>query len=112
VRALVLGIANLGERGLPGAFSTECRDGACCEQFRADLVRELDPAVRLTAFYSRSDAIVHWQACLDPSGKHVEVDSSHCGMSVNVEVYRGLVRILGDGDAMTDPGVDPPEGDR
>ncbi len=103
VRAIVLGVASLGERGLPGAFSNECRDGACCKQFRADLVTDLDPAVRLTGFYSRSDAIVHWRACLDPSGTHVEVDSSHCGMSVNIEVYRGLARILDDSDGLTAP---------
>ncbi len=112
VRAIVLGVASLGERGLPGAFSTECRTGACCEQFRADLISDLDPAVRLTGFYSRSDAIVHWRACLDPSGKHLEVDSSHCGMSVNIEVYRGLARILDDGAGLTASGVSQSDGER
>ena len=46
------------------------------------------------AIYSRSDGIVSWQACLDPCAEHVEVDSSHTGMSVNVAVYRALARIL------------------
>jgi triacylglycerol lipase len=37
---------------------------------------------------------VSWRACLDPCARHVEVDSSHCGMSVNVGVYRVLAGIL------------------
>ena len=34
------------------------------------------------------------EACLDPCARHVEVDSSHSGMSVNREVYRVLAGIL------------------
>ena len=40
-------------------------------------------------------AIVDWRACLDPHGEHVEVDSSHCGMSVHPDVYRVLDDALG-----------------
>ena len=46
------------------------------------------------AVYSRSDAIVDWRACLDPTAECVEVDGSHCGMAVNVRVYRELERLL------------------
>jgi hypothetical protein len=46
------------------------------------------------AIYSRSDGIVSWEACLDPGAEHVEVESSHSGMSVNLGVYRVLARIL------------------
>jgi triacylglycerol lipase len=44
--------------------------------------------------YSRSDGIVSWQACLDPDARHVEVNSSHTGMSVNRDVYRLLAEVL------------------
>ena len=39
-------------------------------------------------------AIVSWKACLDPCAEHIEVDSSHTGMSVNLGVYRVLAEIL------------------
>jgi hypothetical protein len=48
-----------------------------------------------TAVHSRSDGIVDWRACLDPHAHHVEVESSHCGMSVHPAVYRLLDGLLG-----------------
>jgi pimeloyl-ACP methyl ester carboxylesterase len=87
-------VARLGDIGVPGMFSTECAYGDCCEQFRTDLRAELPPDVRAVSIYSRSDGIVSWKACLDPCARHVEVKSSHSGMSVNREVYRVLAEIL------------------
>jgi pimeloyl-ACP methyl ester carboxylesterase len=90
----VRSVALLGDLGVPGMFSSECGDGPCCAAFRASLQARLPAEVRAVAIYSRSDGIVSWQACLDPCAEHVEVDSSHTGMSVNVAVYRALARIL------------------
>jgi triacylglycerol lipase len=87
-------VARLGDLGLPGVFSTSCRDGACCEAFRADLTAPLAPGIEAVSVHSRSDAIVDWRACLDPYAQPVEVDSSHCGMSVHPAVYRVLERAL------------------
>jgi hypothetical protein len=50
--------------------------------------------MRAVSIYSRSDGIVSWEACLDPSAEHVEVESSHTGMSVNPRVYRVLADVL------------------
>lgn len=54
--------------------------------------RERTPIrVPVTAIYSRSDAIVTWQACLDrisPSVEHVEVATTHLGLGLSPEVYR------------------------
>ena len=90
----VRSVALLGDLGVPGMLSSECGDGVCCAAFRADLRAPLPEDVRAVAIYSRSDGIVSWEACLDPCAEHVEVDSSHTGMSVNVAVYRVLARIL------------------
>jgi triacylglycerol lipase len=87
-------MAALGDLGVPGVFSSTCRDGACCADFRTQLAGPLPPGLAATAIYSPSDAIVDWQACVDPSARCVAVDSSHCGMSVNVNVYRVLDRAL------------------
>ncbi len=90
----VRSVARLGDLGLPGLFSTDCREGRCCSDYNALLRTPLDASMIALAVYSRSDAIVDWRACLDPSAKCVEVDGSHCGMAVNVRVYRELERAL------------------
>jgi pimeloyl-ACP methyl ester carboxylesterase len=99
-------VARLGDLGLPWFFSTECGEGECCAAFREDLLGPLPPEVRATSIYSRSDGIVAWQACLDPCATHVEIDSSHCGMSVNRAVYRVLADVLDEDD---DPQIDEPD---
>ena len=88
VHRTVRWIARLGDLGMPRVFSTTCRDGDCCEQFRAELEAPLHEDVRAVSVYSRSDGIVDWRACLDPHAELVEVESSHCGMSVHPDVYR------------------------
>ncbi len=87
-------VARLGDLGLPGVFSTSCKEGACCASFEADLAAPLAPEIEAVAVYSRSDGIVDWRACLDPHAQAIEVDSSHCGMSVHPQVYRVLEEVL------------------
>jgi pimeloyl-ACP methyl ester carboxylesterase len=89
IRAVCL-LARLGDLRIPGLFSTGCRDGACCAEFHEQLTAPLPADVHAVAIHSRSDGIVDWRACLDPHVDQVEVDSSHCGMSVHPEVYRVL----------------------
>ncbi|HEY1517121.1 MAG TPA: alpha/beta fold hydrolase [Solirubrobacteraceae bacterium] len=90
----VRSVALLGDLGVRGLLTNECRDGACCSEFRTLLAQPLGPEPPWVAVYSRSDAIVDWRACLDPAADCVEVDGSHCGMAVNVQVYRELERLL------------------
>jgi hypothetical protein len=90
----VRSIARLGDLGLPGMFSSQCREGECCAAYRGQLAAPLPDGINAVAIYSRSDGIVSWEACLDPCARHVEVKSSHTGMSVNRAVYRVLVNIL------------------
>jgi triacylglycerol lipase len=87
-------VALLGDLGLPGVFSSSCRDGDCCAAFREDLLAPLPEGIDAVAVHSRSDGVVDWQACVDPYATAVEVNSSHCGMSVHPEVYRVLERVL------------------
>jgi hypothetical protein len=94
VWSAVRSVARLGDAGVPGMFSSECRDGECCASFREDLHERMPERVRSVSVYSRSDAIVSYQSCLDPYAEHVEVSSSHTGMSVNVSVYRVIARVL------------------
>ncbi len=89
-------VARLGDLGVPRVFSTSCRDGDCCADYREDLLAPLDQRIAAVAVHSRSDGVVDWQACVDPYAKAAEVDSSHCGMSVHPDVYRELELVLDD----------------
>ena len=92
-------VARLGGLGVPGMLSMECADGDCCARYRDDLGAPLPAGMRAVSVYSRSDGIVSWEACLDPWAEHVEVESSHTGMSVNAHVYRALAKVLDEKDA-------------
>lgn len=84
--------------------------GASVEQ---SFLRELEapPGVPLTSIYSRSDGIVHWQACLRPEAECLEVDGSHVGLGVNLQVYRLLARLLAyPNGAATEEGGSRPSG--
>ena len=94
VMSAVRSVARLGDMGMPGMFSSRCGDGECCAAYRTDLASALRDDVRAVAVYSRTDGIVSWEACLDPQARHVEVSSSHTGMSVNRNVYRVLSEVL------------------
>ena len=94
VMRTVRSVARLGDLGMPGVFSTECRAGDCCTDYYALLRSPLTDGMVALMIYSRSDAIVDWHACLDPSATCIEVDGSHCGMAVNARVYEELERVL------------------
>lgn len=94
VLGAVRSVARLGDLGVPGMFSSRCADGDCCSALREDLAASMPSAVAAVSMYSRTDGIVSWQACLDPDARHIEVSSSHSGMSVNRHVYRELAGVL------------------
>ena len=50
--------------------------------------------VPTTSIYSRTDGIVHWEACLRPDVRAIEVESSHLGLGVNPAVYSILGWLL------------------
>jgi triacylglycerol lipase len=87
-------IVTLGTLGVPGVASHSCVAGGCCRGFSQDLAAEFPARVRFVSVYSRSDGIVDWRACLDPAALHVEIDSTHCGMSVHGEVFDIVSRAL------------------
>ena len=86
----------LGDLGLPGVFSSTCKEGECCASFRSDLNARIEPDIAVIAVHSRSEGIVDWKARLDPHAERVHLNSSHCGMSVHREVYEVLDRVLDD----------------
>ncbi len=59
-------------------------------------MRDLEAPVRVptTSIYTRTDGIVHWEACLRPDVRAIEVRSSHVGLALNPEVYSIVARLL------------------
>ncbi len=59
-------------------------------------IRDLEAEARvpITSIYSRSDGIVHWEACLRDDVRAIEVRSSHVGLALNPEVYSIVARLL------------------
>lgn len=87
-------MAKLGDLGVSRVFSSGCAEGDCCATFWEDMAAPLADHLEAFAVFSRSDGIVDWRACLDPYAHHVEVRSSHCGMSVHAGVYGVLEQLL------------------
>ena len=93
-------VGTLGALGLPGVLSMSCmRPDACCDLVRREMAAPLPASMPFVSIYSRSDGIVDWRACLEPGARHVEVDSSHCGMAFNLEVMRAIGAELGQSTA-------------
>jgi pimeloyl-ACP methyl ester carboxylesterase len=55
--------------------------------------------IPVTAIYSRADAIVAWEACIDRDGsnvEHVEVRTTHVGFGFSPEVFKIIAHRLAD----------------
>jgi triacylglycerol lipase len=84
-------LGTLGTLGVPGILSMQCmRLDRCCEPAWREGIGPLPEGFPFLSIYSRSDGIVDWRACLDPAARHLEVESSHCGMALNVDVFRAI----------------------
>jgi triacylglycerol lipase len=90
----IAAVALLGTLGVPGMFSLSCMRGACCARTRAAVVGPFPDQVGFVSFYSRSDEVVHWEACLDPFAASLEVQTSHVGMGMARAVWTELAAAL------------------
>jgi triacylglycerol lipase len=94
VRAHVYALGALGTLHVRGVLRNSCRSGECCESFWEDLRSPVPRGIGYLSIYSRTDGIVDWRACLDEGAEHLEVASTHCGMSVNPVAYEATARAL------------------
>lgn len=90
----IVTVAALGTVGVPGMFSLSCFHGECCVRTREALAAPFPEQVRFLSFYSRSDEVVRWEACLDPAAEQIQVDVSHIGMGMAREVWDALAEAL------------------
>jgi triacylglycerol lipase len=94
VRAQVYAVGTLGFLGVPGLFSHRCKRGECCAPFWEDLQKPLRDDLGYLSVYSKSDGVVNWRSCLDPSAEHLEINASHIGMAVSPHAWRAVEHAL------------------
>lgn len=80
-------LARLSTLGVPGLLTQDCLSGSCFRTSSAALAAPLPPQVPAVTVYSRSDAIVPWELCLDKCAERVEVSSGHTGMGLDPDLY-------------------------
>lgn len=88
VRAQLEMLFRLNQRGLAGVIAQECVTGECGARIAVELEEPFPDDVAYTSIYSRIDAIIDWQTCLDPQAEVVEVHASHTGMTTEPAVQR------------------------
>ena len=84
----------LHERGLHRVLGTDCVSGDCAARVVAELAAPFPAGVPFTSVYSRSDAILDWRTCLDPTADLVEVGAGHVGMATDPAVLDVVARYL------------------
>jgi pimeloyl-ACP methyl ester carboxylesterase len=94
IRMQVYAVGTLGTIGAPGFFKHSCLSSDCCRTFWEDLRGPLPKGVGYLSVYSRTDGVIDWRACLDPSAEQLEIRSSHIGMAANAAAYRAVADAL------------------
>ena len=64
-----------------------------------ELRNQISLRTPVTAIYSRADAVVAWEACIDHNGtdvEHIEVRTTHIGLGFSAEVYKIIAQRLAD----------------
>jgi pimeloyl-ACP methyl ester carboxylesterase len=90
----VVALGMLGTLGVAGLLRLGCGGGGCCASFNKALAAPLPHEFPYLSLYSRQDGVVDWRACLDPLGRHREVDTTHCGMVASPAVLDHIMTTL------------------
>lgn len=88
----VAAVAAAGTLGVRGLFSFACLRGACCASYREELRAPVP--VPFSAIFSRTDRLVRWQSCQDPTAHTVELETSHLGLIGEPEPLRAVAAEL------------------
>lgn len=72
----------------------ECGTESCMCGFGEAVNSRFPRGVKLSSFYTRTDEVVDWRACITPEGDNHEISGGHVGLAVNPQVYRLLAVIL------------------
>lgn len=73
---------------------SQCGTDQCECRFGAAVKTRFPRGVKLSSFYTRTDEVVDWRACITAEGDNHEVSGGHASLAVNRQVYRLLAVIL------------------
>lgn len=99
IRAFIRGVSKVGSLGVPGVFGSECVDGRCCTDFRADTRASFPANVGFRRIVGANDRIVPQSWLEDPEAETVQVPASHSGIIVNPHAFRAIADGLRDATA-------------
>lgn len=98
-RIVTLGSPTIGGPKYTAAAPFFRKRGMDLDWIETEIARRETRLIRqpITAIFSRSDAIVSWEAALDhhsPNVRHIEVDAAHIGMGFKPEVWEHVLAAL------------------
>ncbi len=94
VAAQVNRLLRLHEAGFSGVMSADCVAGRCANRMLELLAQPMPSNVSYYSIYSRTDGIVDWRACLDPSAQLIEVKGTHLGIGKEPAVLEHVANCL------------------
>jgi pimeloyl-ACP methyl ester carboxylesterase len=108
-RIITLGTPIIGGPKYTVVAESFRRRGIDVDAIAAEIERRNEISLRtpVIAIYSRRDAVVAWQACIDPNAtnvEHIEVRTTHLGFGFCPDVYRIIAQRL----APPQPALNPP----
>ena len=68
----------------------QCGTDQCTCRFGEAVNSPFPRGVKLSSFYTRTDEVVDWRACITAEGDNHEVSGGHASLAVNREVYHLL----------------------
>ncbi len=83
-------------RSVARLIDPECASPLCSCGYMDNLFAPLATSVKVTAIFSATDPIVPAASSVLPFGQNLQVEGTHAGLMFNKDVYRLLIRALGE----------------
>lgn len=90
----MVGVLRVIHQRDPELRERKCVTAACTCPYMQAVHRPFPDTVELVSYYTTSDGIVDWRACVVPGAENVEVPGSHLGMGLRPQTVDLVVRRL------------------
>lgn len=82
------------DRGLQHVLNQDCVHGECGARMRTALETPMPAGIPYVSVYTPHDGVIDWHAALDPSARHIEVQSTHLAIGNEPRVQRLVGNLL------------------
>ena len=90
----IVGVLRVVHQRDPQLRQRQCVTAACTCPYMQAVHRPFPDTVELVSYYTTSDGIVDWRACMIPGAENVEVPGTHLGMGLRPDTVERVVRRL------------------